>query len=505
MVNIAKHVALLLVFAFTMTTCSAAVSSPAVNSPTETNPVPNIPVAGSTPSEIPAVESPAVASPTALLQVTPTTTYLPTLTKYSNHVDIFGVDGRTYLDKMGAAGVRWLRLNSQLRWMDIEPSDNQYDWSKASHIDYHLTDAANNGLQVVLPIMTAPTWARKHLGSVCGPIRQDYFDEFGDFVFDVVTRYSQSPYNVKYFQIWNEPDEVVNSVQSVFGCWGEPSETDPTYGGEYFGKMLSVVYPRLKAANPSAQLVLSSLLMMCDPRDSNPAPNCDLNTNGKTARFFEGILKTGKDSFDIVMFNSGPSYAQGINPVWAERDNPRWEGARGGLVNGKISYLRDAMAAHGIDKPIMHSEAYLLDRPDTQYDLFENQKADYLVWTYANGLSQKLHAVMWYSIEGWKGSELIRSDGGDTLAYRAMSAMVNITGKSEYIGQTDYDGFARFTFRTPTEEIWLLIPTGKEYLKPLSVAVPANFIRSADVYGQQQAVTGPTITFNRPYYIVTGY
>ncbi|MHB0988063.1 MAG: hypothetical protein ACYC3P_05265 [Bellilinea sp.] len=443
------------------------------------------------------------------LQVTTTSSvYLPLVANQYPLTTRFGVDGKSSLDKMESAGATWLRLNRQLNWSLLEETEGDPDWSKAAYVDALLIDAAQKGLKVILVIQNAPTWAQKYLGSACGPIKQEKLSAFGDFLYKVVERYSKPPFYVSYYQIWNEPDASFNYSANVYGCWGEdPDNTDDTYGGKYYGTMLAQVYPQIKAANPNAQLVMGSLLMMCNPRDTDPQGSCTILGNRKPAKFFEGVLETAGGAFDVVMFNSGTSYDAGRNPVWLEKNNLRWTSAFGGLVDGKIDYLRDAMVIYGIDKPIIHSEAYFLDRPTNDpdsgaYIQFENQKADYLVWVYANGWSQNLKAVVWYSIEGWKGSELINTNGTETLAYQALKTMSGLLQKSELISRDDFGGYTHFIFRTTGQDIWLLVPTGETHGTPYSISKPSNFKRAVDIYGVEQAISGETIEFNRPFYVI---
>mgnify|MGYP001447707208 CR=1 FL=1 len=441
----------------------------------------------------------------ALLE-TPSTIYLPLVANQYPLITRFGVDGKSSFDKMQAAGVTWLRLNSQLNWSVIQPTkDVLPDWGKALGVETSLIDAAQKGLKVILVIQGAPTWARKYEGSACGPIRETELASFGDFLYQVVQRYSQPPYNVDYYQIWNEPDAPFNIEATVYGCWGEdPNNTDVTFGGKYYGAMLAQVYPRIKAANPSAQLVMGSLLMMCNPRDDNPGGSCQFPDNRKPASFFEGVVETAGGAFDVVMFNSGTSYSVGENPVWLEMNNLRWRIEFGGLVNGKIAYLRDVMAAKGFDRPIIHSEAYFLDRP-LDLEPFEEYKADYLVWVYANGWSQNLKSVIWYAIEGWKGSELITSTGGETKAYQALKTMIGLLQKADYVSREDSGGYTRFIFRTIWEDIWLLVPTGEVYGISYNITIPPNFSRAVDIYGQELTVSGDTIGFSRPLYVIVNH
>jgi hypothetical protein len=74
-------------------------------------------------------------------------------------------------------------------------------------------------------------------------------------MYDLVSRYSVAPYNVKYWEIWNEPDidHTIFTSDSTFGCWGEQSDA-LGFGGGYYAQALQAAYPQIKAADPEAQV-----------------------------------------------------------------------------------------------------------------------------------------------------------------------------------------------------------------------------------------------------------
>ena len=78
---------------------------------------------------------------------------------------------------------------------------------------------------------------------------------------DVVERYGSPPYNVKYWELGNEPDAAWQHIasDSVFGCWGDVNA--PFYGGQHYGEMLKEVYPQIKSTDPDAHVVVGGLLL----------------------------------------------------------------------------------------------------------------------------------------------------------------------------------------------------------------------------------------------------
>ena len=185
----------------------------------------------------------------------------------------------------------------------------------------------------------------------------------------VVERYSRSPYDIKYWEIGNEPDidyRLPDDPNSIYGCWGD--QDDNYYGGGYYAEALSHIYPAIKTADPNSKVLIGGLLLDCNP--DNPPPN----SNCLPGRFFEGILDhnsagDGANYFDIVSFHAYPYYYGGNDhgALYQDENNIKWGVSytstytiTRGIVLGKLDFLRLKMQAAGIDKPIMQTEGSLL-------------------------------------------------------------------------------------------------------------------------------------------------
>ena len=130
--------------------------------------------------------------------------------------------GSTGLDPIAQAGSTWTR-HSGLLWSDAEPVEGSLQWENAATLDQQLVDTSAAGLEVILIVRGMPEWAQAEgtLGYSCGPISPSKLGHFASFMFQVVSRYSQPPYNVSYYENWNEPDieiSVVPSPDSAYGC-----------------------------------------------------------------------------------------------------------------------------------------------------------------------------------------------------------------------------------------------------------------------------------------------
>lgn len=435
------------------------------------------------------------------------TLYLPLVFRNYPLVTIFGADARSQLSKVSEAGLSWARGASVI-WSQVESTEGVYDWSAYGGLDSFLVEASQKNIQVILVVQRAPTWARKY-DKACGPIRSDKLDSFANFMVEVVRRYSVPPYNLRYFQIWNEQDAPTGVSDTLgIGCWGEQSYPgDPYYGGEYFGELLKRVYPKVKQANAGAQVVTGALLLDCDPREVGlgycPSSNPSDPYHPSKWNFTEGMIKNGA-AFDILAFNGYAYYEQNKSGVWKERTREKWS-ASGGAVDGKLDYLRSLLSKYGVNKPIMLTEVgifyenSLYDGPTTPQ--YEEEKADYLTYVYANTWSHGLQASIWFSLKSLS-SKLLDSSNNPLPAYNALKTMTGILAQADYKSREDNAaGYTKFVYHLGNQEIWLLIPTGEIAGTNYSVAKPSNFIKLVDIYGNEMPDPGSTITFNRPTYV----
>ena len=186
------------------------------------------------------------------------------------------------LDKASRANNNWVRYNGLL-WSKYQPN-NSSEFKVDQKLEANMIATSEAGMEMILIIRSTPSWAQKYPGYFCGPMAEKNLNDFANFMVRVVETYSQPPYNVRYYELWNEQDECRHNENihpgGEFGCWGENS--DPThFGGRYYGKMLKAVYPAVKAAVPEAQIVMGGLLLPCHP---------GTHTYCNMSNFLKGIL-----------------------------------------------------------------------------------------------------------------------------------------------------------------------------------------------------------------------
>jgi hypothetical protein len=392
------------------------------------------------------------------------------------------------------AGAVWVRRNA-LQWAVVEPEEGARNWAAVSVLEQEMQIAAKRGLRVILIIRDTPGWAQRNAGLACGPIRADKMAAFGAFVRDAVARYSAKPFGVTHFEIWNEPDVQTGLIagDSPFGCWGDSN--DPFYGGGYYAEALKAAYPQLKAANPQAQLVLGGLLLGCNP-DNPPA-----NAACPEGRFFEGVLSAGGGNYlDVVNFH-GYDYWD-VAP--GKYSNANWNStsiANGPVVIAKARFLKSVMERYGVTgKSLFNTESAMLCGKCPQIPAeYEQTKAAYVPQAYAAAQAEGLAVNMWYSLEGWRGTNLIDGAGKPLPAYTALQVASTNLGKATFVGnKTDYPGVWVYEFTNGGKRLWVAwSPDGQ----PKPMTLPRAPTRAFDALGKRITPAAQMTVDANPIYL----
>ncbi len=392
------------------------------------------------------------------------------------------------------SGARWTRFD-RFRWNEIEPQNSEpsgFRWNAADEAG--LAQASQAGLEVIAVLLFTPDWAQKYPGVLCGPVAESAFEEYGQYLQALVQRYSQPPYNVRYWELGNEPDIDHRLVppDSPFGCWGETD--DPYYGGEYYGEMLKVVYPLIKQADPQAQVLVGGLVLDCDPvNPPEDPPGSGKLRDCTPSRFLEGVLEAGAGSaFDGVSFHAYDYYygeaGKYGSPVW----HSGWD-LNGPVLTPKVRYLRALLTSYGVrDKALFNTEVALLcgrdgrEDPCLQQDFLQT-KAAYLAQANAAALAEGLRANIWYSLTGWRASELVVMPGLQPQpALEAFVFNVQQLQDAVYLGEVkDYPGVKGYRWQRQDQEIWLLWSRDGETHQ---IRVEGQVSTMYDLYGEGMVV-----------------
>jgi hypothetical protein len=381
----------------------------------------------------------------------------------------------------------WIRRNG-LFWSAVEPNPGDRNWAAIAELETELQTASEQGYQVILIIRDAPTWARTIPDYHCGPVKSEQLNAFASFIHDAVARYSVPPYNVKFWELGNEPDVSYEQIPPTmpFGCWGDFN--DPYFGGGYYAEMLKTVYPQIKAANPEAEVVVGGLLLDCNPiNPPETSPGSGEFKNCISAQFMEGILRNGGgDFFDGISFHAYDYYYE----IYHQYGNPNWQSTwntTGPALIAKTDYLRSLLGIYGHpNKFLMNTETALIcardeKEPVCQTDEFDKTKGNYAAQSYAAALAKGLRANIWYSITGWRGSGLVKSNMQPTFASTAYAFSLQMLDQAAYRGKiTEFQGLAGYQFERSGTPLWVIWSIQEN---PSTIELPALPQAMYDVYG----------------------
>lgn len=264
-----------------------------------------------TPPPTPLVSPTATKSPTA----PPKNLVIkyPTTTSKTGSNGAFGVAGNMAslspselnqsLDEIKSLGVGWVRYD--IEWSNVEQSPGQYNWAP---YDREVQAVEAHGLQSLVIIDYTPSWARRNdcsSSKMCAPADPN---NYASFAATVANRYT--PYGVKYWEIWNEPNN----------CNFYLPAANP---GEYTA-MLKLTYARIKQVNASATVLTGGT-----------APADTSNGNVSPIDFINGIYATGgRGSFDAIAVHP---YTWPYSPAWTN-PNGAW---------GQMTTIRNIMVNNG--------------------------------------------------------------------------------------------------------------------------------------------------------------
>ena len=402
---------------------------------------------------------------------------------------IFGVQvyndsrpGTRYYPSLMDSGATWLRV--AVNWSSVEPtntSPDQYRWQYADQPLGATERSGGFGVRVIGTIETAPTWARYDSFKPDGPINPANMSDFTEFVGALVERYDGDGYQdapgspvVDYWEFYNEPDRRLDATD---GRWGNhPVE---------YATMLAAVYPMVKYHNPDAQVVFGGL-----------AYDFFIEQGGPFVRsFLDDVLKAGAGNyFDIFNFHTYPAFAANwLPPVNSNQGAGLYE---------KTQHLRQKLADHELNKPIIITEAGWQSNSTPGVFGSEEVQARYVAHLFTQSLAADLDVMIWWMLydpgEGTGEYGLVTRD---QIPYRKQSftayqTIVNqLTGK-EFVrvvplAETQQVLMEAYQFRDAVtgraHYVAWLNPVTTNGTAPLTIA--AEEVRTINLFG----VPGPII------------
>jgi polysaccharide biosynthesis protein PslG len=143
---------------------------------------------------------------------------------------------RLVLDKMAAAGMKWVRID--VAWPRIEPEKGTRDARRIRTLERCVELAAERRLNVIGTVMGTPGWANGNAGSTTPP--GDAAD-YGDFARWIAARFRG---RVQAWEVWNE----------------ENGGTFFTGNAAQYVDLLKAAYRGFKSGDPRSLVVLGGLM-----------------------------------------------------------------------------------------------------------------------------------------------------------------------------------------------------------------------------------------------------
>ena len=344
-------------------------------------------------------------------------------------VEISGGNVARVAERLNELRPAWVRYNG-ISWDQVEPRRGERRWAQLSGVEQELAAISATGASPMVIVRGAPGWAQAERGKVCGPVSSAALPAFASFMGELVARYSKPPYNVKHWEIGNEPDAPFDLLagSEPFGCWGDTRQ--PDYNGDAYAAALKAIYPAMKAADPDANIVFGGLLLDCDPGLANQARPCG------QGKFLDGVLAAGGgDYFDILAYHSyiywGP-----VTQDW-DQNFPNWK-HRGSVMLGKLAFLQETLAKYGLKKPVIMNEGGMLcyrSDPSCGPQGFYEAQANHAVRMYTRAWAAGLEGAIWYTFEGpgWQDGGMLDAAQQPRPAYRATLFLSRLLSGASYV------------------------------------------------------------------------
>ena len=262
----------------------------------------------------------------------------------------------------------WRLWDANVRWADLEPAQNQWNWTK---LDAYVDAAQAHGVEVTLVLGSTPRWASARpdepcpYGYGCGAEPANLAD-WDDYVRAVATRYQG---RIRHYELWNEPQFL-------------ETEAVPATGAFFTGYASTLVQLGVRA---------KTILAQVDPQNSLLAPATTSHQR------LETFLKAGgAAATDIVSYHFYNDYPEQIPNL--------------------LHNVRQWMSWAGIaDRALWNTETgYLIGGSDGKGGILsEVGTAAYLARALLLGAAGNIERTHWYSWDG--GQRGLTTDYGTVL------------------------------------------------------------------------------------------
>ena len=373
-------------------------------------------------------------------------------------------DPTEMVDTLPDLGVTWTRVS--LYWNALEPTLQDppvYNWAWS---DLMFSRAHALGVNVLVTIRENPDWAAARR---CGPLYPDKMDRYQEFLRALVNRYKVAPYNVHYWEIMNEPDNIDYAHHSdLGGCFGM-QDPEPKAGQvdrrRLYVNLLHAAYTAIKGADPQAKVLYG----------------------GVAHDYFYLIEQDGLFDYYFLYWTIGQyrggDYFDIMNSHAYGEWTGLWEGkndCRDGKMDvlAKLHCLRHDLQQYNYpDKPIWFTETGIRNYSDDHPEINNpNSQAGYVFKLYARLMSEMDAPIFWFTLKDFPPARgqphwyagLINEEGEKMPSYYAYRLMTSMMTNAQFVGNTPnfgntMEGYVYDLHGKRTWIIWYKRPADSSY------------------------------------------
>lgn len=301
-------------------------------------------------------------------------------------------------------------IKQTFAWRDIEPQRGVWDWKQADRI---LEEIERRGLQLVIRLGQAPSWARMPGAEIARDAPPANLSEFSAYCAAVAQRYQG---RISAYQIWNEPN--------LSREWGD-QPPDPAR----YVDLLAACSSAIRQVDPAA-ILISAGLAPTGNNDDAALPD-DV--------YFDQMYRNGFQRYIDVVGAHAPGFAPPEIGPDDEEAAHRWFTFR------RIEDLRKIMLRYGDEARQMAimEFGYTTDRVNPDYQWFsvtEQEQADYLERAYEYAIANwrpwiGLMVLIYMPDPAWQPNDeeywwsILEPDGsGPRPAYITVANMRKVCG-----------------------------------------------------------------------------
>jgi hypothetical protein len=265
---------------------------------------------------------------------------------------------------------------------------------------------------------------------------------------DLVNRYKVAPYNVKHWELLNEPD-YNGSRSDMFGkdCWGNVPDR--------YAQMLARAYPAIKVADPEATVLLGGL-----------AYDSFTEYGGPFVRYFpDGVMENGGAAYLDVLNIHYFDFFRNEWQRWTPADPPTcgvvddgqgtpYDGFGIGVI-AKFNHFRNRMdVCHGVRKPLWVTEMGVSGRPGSTWSL--TNQARYVIQGAVRALAAGAEHVTWFALfdpnDTGEYLALLYDDWSPKPSFHAYQALTSELAGYDYVRTQDVLDGEAYVFEDDMEQ-----------------------------------------------------